>query len=248
MQFTNPPANPPAHMLHRTFPSRLAGHEIGYNIYLPPDYAVSGRRSPVIYHLHGWTGSESSEIEPMAEVYQHRDAITVFPNLSLPVEDPEHFPIESVIIDELIPFIDSEYRTLADRESRGISGFSMGGGMAFYYAVKYPELFASVTAYAGTYHHYYDQGFATVDAPIEKAAEFRQIILGMDNPSAKNILHLVNRQADAIRSRLRITLHVGTADILHCDNEIMHLHLDSLGIPHEYRKFDGATHDLWAIV
>ncbi len=247
MQYINPPSHSPANMFHRTFPSRLAGHEVGYNIYLPPDYS-SGKRYPVIYHLHGWTGNESSEIGPMAQVCQGRNAITVFPNLSLPVNDPEHFPIESVIIDELIPYIDQEYRTLTDRAHRGISGFSMGGGMAFYYAVKYPELFSSVTAYAGTYHHYYDQGFATVDANPRKAADFRETILHMESPSERNILHLLNRQADAIRGRLRITLHVGTVDILYCDNEIMHLHLDSLGISHEYRKFDGAAHALESIL
>jgi len=248
MQYANPPVHPPANVFHRTFDSPLAGHEIGYNIYLPPDYTSSGRRYPVFYHLHGWTGSESSEIEPMARICQSRDAITVFPNLSLPVDDPEHFPIELVIIDELIPYIDREYRTQADRAHRGISGFSMGGGMAFYYAVKYPELFSSVTAYAGTYHHYYDQGFLTVDAAPERAGELRELILKGENVSEKNILHLLNRQAEVIRDHLHITLHVGTADILYCDNEIMHLHLDLLGIPHEYKRFNGATHVLDSIL
>ena len=182
-KFSHPLTDAPAGFSHGTFPSRLAGHEIGYCIYLPPEYKTSGESYPVFYHLHGWTCNEASDIAAMAQICQGREAITVFPNHSLPVDDPEHFPIESVIIDELIPFIDREYHTQADREGRGISGFSMGGGMAFCYAMKHPELFSRVTAYAGTYHHYYDQGFATVDAPIEKAAEFRQTILGMENPS-----------------------------------------------------------------
>ena len=34
-------------------------------------------------------------------------------------------------------------------------------------------------------------------------------------------------------------MHIGTADILFCDNEIMHLYLDSLNIQHEYKNLKG---------
>lgn len=74
-------------------------------------------------------------------------------------------------IEELIPHIDGHYRTDATRESRMISGFSMGGNMAFYYAVKHPELFGAVTAYAGTYHHLYNKEYRTVGVAPEKAVE-----------------------------------------------------------------------------
>lgn len=67
--------------------------------------------------------------------------------------------IESIFIKELIPHIDGQYRTNATRENRMLSGFSMGGAIAFYYAVKYSELFGSVTSYAGTYHHQYHKDY-----------------------------------------------------------------------------------------
>jgi enterochelin esterase-like enzyme len=248
MQYINPPSKAPKNVFHKTFHSNLAGHEIGYNIYLPPDYENSNKRYPVVYHIHGFTGTESSEIWPMEKVYHCRQAITVFPNISLPIENLENFPLESVIIQELIPYIDSEYKTDAICVGREISGFSMGGGLAFYYAVKYPELFSKVIAYAGTYHHYYDQGFITVDADPERALEFCDRILNAENHSEKNILILLNSNADKIRNTLQIELHVGTSDVLYCDNEILHLHLDSLHIPHEYKKFDGAAHELDKIV
>lgn len=235
-------------MQHRTFFSLLAGHEVGFNIYLPADYAQNSRRYPLAIHLHGWQCHESSDILVTEKIYAARDAITVFPNYCLPVDDLEHFPLEKMLLEEFLPQIECEYRTIAAREGRQISGFSMGGGLAFYFAVKHPELFCAVTAYAGTYHHYFDQGFATVGAPAEQASAFRDAILGMDNPSEKNILHLLNRQADAIRSRLQIELRAGTQDVLYCDNEITHLHLDSLHIPHTYVKISGADHNLSAIV
>lgn len=247
-RFINSPEQPPQGVQHRTFFSPLAGHEVGCNIYLPRDYHESDRRYPLVLHLHGWMCHESSDIHAMEKVYAARDAITVFPNYCLPVDDLEHFPLEERLLEEFLPCIEREYRTIASREGRHISGFSMGGGLAFYYAVKHPELFSSVTAYAGTYHHYFDQEFATVGAPIEQAAAFRETILGMNNPSEKNILHWLNRQADAIRGKLKIEMRVGTEDILHCDNEITHLHLDSLHIPHTYVKIPGAGHHLEAIV
>ncbi len=244
MHYVNPPSKAPKNVFHKTFHSNLAGHEIGYNIYLPPDYKNSIKRYPVVYYLHGWMGNESSEIWAMEKIYNCRQAITVFPNLSLPIENLENFPVESMIIHELIPYIDSEYKTEVSCERRAISGFSMGGGMAFYYAVKYPELFSKVTAYAGTYHHYYDQGFLTVDADPEKAIELHNFIINAENHSEKNILILLNNNADKIRHKLQIELRIGTADVLYCDNEILHFHLDSLHIPHQYKKFDGVAHVL----
>ncbi len=55
---------------------------------------------------------------------------------------------------------------------------------------------------------------------------------------------MVRQKADIIRKNLNIDIHIGTSDILFCDNEIMHLYLNSLNIPHEYKKFIGAEHDL----
>ena len=65
MRFINPPVQTPRGVTHRTFYSPSYNHEIGYNIYLPPGYGNGGDKYPAAYHLHGWTGDESSEIRPM---------------------------------------------------------------------------------------------------------------------------------------------------------------------------------------
>ena len=249
MNFVNPPERLPENITHKTFFCKLYNHEVGYNIYLPPGYEGSGDKYPVAYHLHGWTGNESSELVPMDKVYRNRRAITVFPNSSPVIENLENLPVERMLINELIPYIDREYRTVATREGRSISGFSMGGGMAFYLAAKHPELFSSVTAYAGTYHHYYHKGSQTVGAEPEKAAElYRDMMREERNLEEGNILCLVMQNADKIRGELDISLHIGTTDVLYCDNEILRLHLDSLSIPHRYRKFYGVGHELDKIV
>ena len=48
--------------------------------------------------------------------------------------------------------------------------------------------------------------------------------------------------------KLHISIYVRTADVLFYDNELLHLYLDSLNIPHEHRKFDGVAHKLNKII
>lgn len=249
MKYINPPQESPKDVAHKTFFSKLFQHDIGYNVYLPPDYEKGCERFPVAYHFHGWTGDESTEIWTMEKVYRRKRAITVFPNNSPVIEEFENLPVESMIIDELIPLIDEEYRTEATRDNRSVSGFSMGGGMAFLYSVKHPELFSSVTAYAGTYHHYYHKGSQTVGELPERAAVLYEEMMREERYLEEgNILYFIRQNADRIRSRLHIRMHIGTSDVLFCDNEILHLYLKSLHIPHEYRKFDGAAHELLKIL
>ena len=251
MNFVNPPAESPQYVTHKTFYSQVLNHEIGYNIYLPPGYKDCGVKYPVAYHIHGWTGNESSEIWPLEKVYKNKQAITVFVNaISSEVNYLDALlQIESIIIKELIPHIDGQYRTNTTRENRMLSGFSMGGNMAFYYAVKHPELFGSVTPYAGTYHHLYHKEYRTVGVAPEKAIELYEDMMREEwYLEENNILCLVRQNAEKIRGKLKIDIHIGTADILFCDNEILHLYLDSLNIPHEYRKFKEIDHDLKKIL
>ena len=249
MNYINPPSTSPQNVIHKTFYSQIYHHELGYNIYLPPDYDKSGKKYPVVFHFHGWTGDESSEIWTMESVYKNRNAITVFPNSSPVIEDLENLPVQQMIIEEFIPYIDAQYRTLASRESRSVSGFSMGGCFSFYLSVKYPELFSSVTAYAGTYHHYYHKEYRGVGEPVEKAAElYRDMVRDKMYLEEGNILYYIRKNADKIRDSLHISMHIGSSDVLICDNEIMHLYLDSLNIPHRYEIFEGASHKLLKIL
>ena len=249
MNFINPPDNRSQGITHKTFFSKSFNHEVGYNVYLPADYDNSSAQYPVHYHLHGWKGNESSELYAMEKTYKNKQTITVFPNNSPVIEDFENLPVESMIINELIPLIDNEYRTIATRESRSITGFSMGGGMAFCYAVKYPELFSSVTAYAGTYHHYFRSGIPTVHEPAEKAAElYNEMLKNKAHLEEGDILCLLRQNAEKIRGELDINIHVGTNDVLICENEIMRMDLESLRIPHKYKKFYGVGHELDKIV
>ena len=56
---------------------------------------------------------------------------------------------EDVLTQELVPFIDANYRTLADREHRAIAGFSMGGMQATLFGLKHPDLFSALAGFSG---------------------------------------------------------------------------------------------------
>lgn len=249
MEFINPPTHSPENITHRTYYSPFLAREIGYTVYLPPGYQESNEKFPVAYHLHGWTGNESSEVWTMEKIYQNQPKITVFPNCSPVIEKYEKLPVEYMLINEFMPHIEREYRTIGTREGRSISGFSMGGGMALAYAIKHPVLFSSVTAYAGTYHHYYHKDAQKVGADPKKANELYEAMMRDERYFEDgNLLCLIRQQADNIRGSLEINMHIGTADVLFCDNEILHLYLDALDIPHKYCLFEGAGHELERIL
>ena len=58
---------------------------------------------------------------------------------------------EDIFIKELIPHIDSSYRTINKKSARGLEGFSQGGRAATRYMFKYPELFGTISAGGGSY-------------------------------------------------------------------------------------------------
>jgi enterochelin esterase-like enzyme len=124
-----------------------------------------------------------------------------------------------------------------------------GGGAAFFYAVKHLDLFSEVIAYAGTYHHYYHEGSRTVGVAPEKAAELYEDMMREERYLEDgNVLCLVRQNADALRGHLNINLRIGADDVLFCDNEILHMYLNSLKIPHDYMIIMQAGHELGRII
>ena len=56
---------------------------------------------------------------------------------------------ETYHIDELIPYIDAHFRTIATRNGRAIAGLSMGGMGAISYAARHPDLFVAAASFSG---------------------------------------------------------------------------------------------------
>jgi enterochelin esterase-like enzyme len=239
MQITN--------VTHKTFFSRAYDHLIGYNVVTPMGYdpADTNKRYHVRYHLHGWQEDESSNVSALLNTLEQSGNIAVFPNNTPTIGDRMDFHDEELLTSELIPLIDREYNTMATREGRMISGFSMGGKLAFEYALLHPELFSSVLAYAGTYHHAFHEGAQTVGVERSRATElYAEMIRDGRDYEPGNVLNLIRENANWLRTGLTIELRAGTDDVLICDNEIVHMYLNALEIPHTYRVFDGIGHVL----
>jgi len=134
------------------------------SIYLPPSYkAQTHRRYPVLYLLHGymdnddnWFGAKHIFVDAPAAIDKSladdgaREMIVVMPNAytvymgsmysdSVTTGDWERF-----ITHDLVAYVDSHYRTIADRAGRGLAGHSMGGYGTIRLGMKYPEVYSSV--------------------------------------------------------------------------------------------------------
>lgn len=125
MDYINRPAKTLKNVTHSTFYSRTLDHEIGYNVYLPRDYFEGEALYPVVYHIHGWQGNESSELGSLEPAFRSRRAVTVFMNAIS--SKSEYFDallqMEFILLQELIPHIEGRYRTGATRESRCCRAF-----------------------------------------------------------------------------------------------------------------------------
>ncbi|MGA7730868.1 MAG: alpha/beta hydrolase-fold protein [Chloroflexia bacterium] len=65
---------------------------------------------------------------------------------------------EDYFIQEIIPYVDGHYRTVADRQGRAVDGFSLGGFQAIKIAAQHPDLFCSAGAFDGTFLYATDRG------------------------------------------------------------------------------------------
>jgi enterochelin esterase-like enzyme len=128
-------------------------------VFLPPTYArEKARRYPVVYALHGYSiGAEqwASEIHVPQTIEGAfasgaREMIVVLPdsktvhNGSMYSSSVTTGDFEEFIARDVVSFIDSRYRTIPNRNSRGLAGHSMGGYGASRIGMKHPEVFGSL--------------------------------------------------------------------------------------------------------
>ncbi|MFT5222186.1 MAG: enterochelin esterase-like enzyme [Glaciecola sp.] len=139
--------------------STLEGQPREFVVYLPPSYFENpDHRYPTIYKLHGINGG-AREWEPrefdklLDELFTTgglAESIVVFPDgESLWYTDSATTPWRSMFSDEMMPLVDAEYRTLDQREFRGVGGVSMGGYGSFVIGWGFPERFSSIHSHMG---------------------------------------------------------------------------------------------------
>ncbi|GIF41504.1 hypothetical protein Axi01nite_58150 [Actinoplanes xinjiangensis] len=134
--------------------SAAMGRRAQFNVYLPPAYTrTTTRRFPVVYMLNGFNGSNIEwEARDIGTVLDRLgvEAIVVFPDGGSGwYADTSAGRYRTMIVDEIVPLVDRAYRTVADRDHRGISGVSMGGQGAFMLGLTTPAVFSSITSHMG---------------------------------------------------------------------------------------------------
>jgi enterochelin esterase-like enzyme len=155
-----------------SFVSQIAGGELRYRVYLPPCYAVTGRRYPTVFMLHGLgEGMDDTQWQRMGLTAAADQGYTqgVLPPMIIVMpngNDADHgsfrgpSPYPDVIVQELIPLVESLYCVWDVPAGRAIGGLSRGGFWAYWIALTYPELFGKV----GGHSPY----FFPPDSPTEK--------------------------------------------------------------------------------
>ena len=147
-------------------------------VYLPPSYNQGGN-FPVVYLLHGYTGNARTFASnaytgfywpaesdfPEGGIYsllndliiagELKEMIVVMPDASNMYGGSWYANseltgnYEDYIVEDLVGYIDSNYRTIPSRDSRAIVGHSMGGYGAMKLAMKHPDVFGAVASHGG---------------------------------------------------------------------------------------------------
>jgi S-formylglutathione hydrolase FrmB len=147
--------------------SVLRGTKSGVNpdrivkIYLPPGYEASGKSYPVVYYLHNlnWSAEKMFESGNVQKLLDRAFANNVVNKFILVAADYSTAQLGSwyensavtgrwldFTVEELVPFIDGRFRTIKNRDSRGLVGDFVGGRGALVLAMFYPDMFSVMYA------------------------------------------------------------------------------------------------------
>jgi endo-1,4-beta-xylanase len=237
---------------HVTFTSASAQAEYEFFISLPPSYHQQPhRRYPVLYWLPGRNADSRSVAELLLtqlekEIPQENvpEMILIVPanpqeSMYCDSKDGEQ-PVETILINELVPHVDATYRTCAERQGRAIGGHSMGGFGAARLGFKYPHMFGAVSMLSPAFH-------TTEEFQQEHATDIFANVFGSDIAYCQaNIPEtLVEQNADMIREHIAIRLCIGERDRFLLARSIrFHDQLRRLDIDHQFVIIRDAGHDV----
>jgi putative tributyrin esterase len=139
-------------------PSAILARDVSVCVALPADYESSApQRFPALYYLHGlfedphrWVERGGKAIlEDLLSRHEVGEFIVVLPDGGRTFyvnsfDGRDRY--EDFFVQELVPWIDQHYRTIASRAARGLSGSSMGGYGALHIGMRHADLFGSVSA------------------------------------------------------------------------------------------------------
>jgi enterochelin esterase-like enzyme len=243
-----------------TFESTAAKTKVSYHIYTPEIYHKDKeRRFPVLYWLHG-SGGGLAGIKPLSEFFDEAirkekipPMLIVFPNgmaSSMWCDSKDgKVPMEQVVIQELLPLVDRDFRTIAKREGRLIEGFSMGGYGAARLGFKHPEMFAAISILAGGPLDLEFKGPRATGNPKERESILQNTFGGdLDYYKAQSPVTAAEIYSATVKDKTRVRMAVGARDNTAELNRAYSEHLKKLKITHDFTEVPGVTHDTLALL
>lgn len=234
-------------------------------VLLPAHYESSKRRYPVLYLLHGatqdyrrWTDSGHVSMLtrklPLIVVMPDGGGTGFYSNWynggdrGQPMWETYH-------VGELVPWIDSRFRTLGGKGGRAIAGSSMGGFGALTYAARHPDLFLAAASFSGPV----DTGYPPLVRPLERLSgdEGGEPALWGSRGNHEELWRAHNPLDLAPRLRtVRVLLFTGNGRrggsfgggpdlreaLIHATNVRLHARLKQLGIGHFWEDYGPGVH------
>ncbi|MDR1861284.1 MAG: esterase family protein [Bacteroidales bacterium] len=212
-------------------------------VIIPDSYSAS-KSYPVLYLLHGYSGDAKdwTRVKALNELVDCYNMFVVLPDggysswyLDSPVDSTWRY--ETYIINELIPFIDAHYNTVASTKGRAISGLSMGGHGALYLAFRHQDVFGAAGSTSG--------GVDIRPFPMnwdlpKRLGTYAEHPQNWEQNTIINMLHLLQP------NKLALIIDCGTSDFFFDVNCHLHQELLYRNIPHDFIARPGAhTWEYW---
>jgi S-formylglutathione hydrolase FrmB len=245
----------------RVFASASVGENVSYHVFLPEAYTVQPtRRFPVLYWLHG-SNAGTTGVAPVAARFNQAmnlglipPMIIVFPN-GLPngmwcdaLSGLQ--PVESMLVQDLIPEVERQFRAIPRARGRLVEGFSMGGYGAARIGLKYNTLFAGFSMLgAGPLQLDFLQEGPNFQ-PIEVRRRILNEVYGGDPAhfEAQSPWRLAEAVVGALPSGYPVRQLIGTLDFTLQPNRDFHQRLEQIALPHVYVEVPGVDHSALAIM
>jgi endo-1,4-beta-xylanase len=215
-----------------------------FAIYLPPQYEGSPSiRFPTVYCLHGLSGnpiSRSRQVVPSLDAAiaagKLQPMIYVFPdgqrNSFYADAFDKHKQVHTNIVEEVIPYVDKNFRTKPERAFRAIEGFSMGGYGAAMLGAKHPELFGAIVEYSGALAEWPD---------MHAGAKHEMFNDDVENFKPFSVWELSKANIGKL-VQVEYLIVVGDQDQEYRNNVRFHEFLSSIGIKHQFVVLPGFGH------
>lgn len=214
-------------------------------VVIKPAGYETGKRFPVVYLLHGYSDNYRGWIEKVPVIKEDADrynVLIVCPDggysswyWNSPV-DPA-FQYETYVAEELVAFIDRQFKTITTAAGRAITGLSMGGHGALYLALKHPDVFGAAGSMSGGVDI---RPFPNNWDMAKRLGSYAENKTRWEENTVINLLHMAQPGKPALM------IDCGTADFFFAVNERLHQELLYRNIPHEYITRPGAHNwDYW---